>query len=213
MSSQIPEETKPTLTDRLRVLSKAIIDPIVTILARLHVPPDLLTILGMLLHILYAWLIANGYMTVAGILILVFVPLDALDGSLARKLGRTAGNFGAFLDSTSDRIAEIILFAGFIYYYGAQDEPWFAAAAYAALTGSLMVSYTRSRAEALGLSCKVGVFSRVERYGIIVVTLILSVPEWGLVILALGTYFTFGQRVYHVWQQTKQIAAAEETNS
>ncbi len=213
MSSPAPEETKTTLTDQLRVLAKGIIDPTVSLLARLHVSPNLLTILGMLLHILYAWLIASGYMTVAGIMILVFVPLDALDGALARKLGRTAGNFGAFLDSTSDRIAEIILFAGFIYYYGTRDNLWITAAAYAALTGSLMVSYTRSRAEALGLSCKVGLFTRVERYVVIVVTLMLSIPEYGLIILAIGSYFTLGQRVYHVWQQTKQIAAAEETNS
>jgi len=213
MNSPAPEETKTTLTDQLRVLAKGIIDPIVFLLARLHVSPNLLTILGMMLHILYAWLIASGYMTAAGIMILVFVPLDALDGALARKLGRTAGNFGAFLDSTSDRIAEIILFAGFIYYYGTRDDLWITAAAYAALTGSLMVSYSRSRAEALGLSCKVGLFTRVERYAVIVVTLMLSIPEYGLIILAIGSYFTLGQRVYHVWQQTKQIAAAEETNS
>jgi CDP-diacylglycerol--glycerol-3-phosphate 3-phosphatidyltransferase len=84
------------------------------------------------------------------------------------------------------------------------------AAAYAALTGSLMVSYTRSRAEALGLSCKVGFLTRVERYVVVVVTLTINRPEWGLVILAIGTYFTFGQRVYHVWRQSKRIAAGED---
>jgi CDP-diacylglycerol--glycerol-3-phosphate 3-phosphatidyltransferase len=212
MNTPSPQETKLTFTDRLRALTKGIIDPIVSVLARLNVSPNLLTILGMLLHILYAWLIANGYMTLAGILILLFVPLDALDGALARKLGRTAGNFGAFLDSTSDRLAEIILFAGFIYYYGSRDDFWITAAAYAALTGSLMVSYTRSRAEALGLDCKVGLVTRVERYGVLVASLIFSIPEYGLVILAVGSYFTFGQRVYHVWKQTQQIAAEEEAN-
>jgi len=212
MSSPSTQEPKPTLTDQLRVWTARIIDPIVTLLAHLHVSPDLLTILGMLLHILYAWLIASGYMTIAGIAILVFVPLDALDGSLARKLGRAGGNFGAFLDSTSDRMAEIILFVGYIYYFGTRDDIWMTAAAYAALTGSLMVSYTRSRAESLGISCKVGLFTRVERYVVIIVTLILSMPEVGLVILALGTYITFGQRVYHVWRQSKTLAASEESS-
>jgi CDP-diacylglycerol--glycerol-3-phosphate 3-phosphatidyltransferase len=210
MNSTSPNKPKTTFTDHLRVWTKSVIDPVVSILARLHVSPDLLTILGMLLHILYAWLIASGYMTIAGIAILVFVPLDALDGALARKLGRTAGNFGAFLDSTSDRLAEIILFAGYIYYFGTRDDLWMTAAAYAALTGSLMVSYTRSRAEALGLSCKVGFLTRVERYVVIVVTLTINQPEWGLVILAIGTYFTFGQRVYHVRRQSKRIAAGED---
>jgi CDP-diacylglycerol--glycerol-3-phosphate 3-phosphatidyltransferase len=209
MSPTSPNESKPTFTDQLRVWTKSILDPVVTMLARLHVSPDLLTILGMLLHILYAWLIASGYMTIAGIAILVFVPLDALDGSLARKIGRKPGGFGAFLDSTSDRLAEIILFAGYIYYYGTRDDLWITAAAYAALTGSLMVSYTRSRAEALGLSCKVGFLTRVERYVVIVVTLVISQPELGLVILAIGTYFTFGQRVYHVWRQSKELTASE----
>jgi len=212
MSSPSTQEPKPILTDQLRVWTAGIIDPIVTLLARLHVSPDLLTILGMLLHILYAWLIASGYMTIAGIAILVFVPLDALDGSLARKIGRTGGNFGAFLDSTSDRMAEIILFVGYIYYFGTRDDFWMTAAAYAALTGSMMVSYTRSRAESLGFSCKVGLFTRVERYVVIIVTLILSLPEVGLVILALGTYITFGQRVYHVWRQSKALAAGEESS-
>ena len=212
MSSPSTQEPKPILTDQLRVWTAGIIDPTVTLLARLHVSPDLLTILGMLLHILYAWLIASGYMTIAGIAILVFVPLDALDGSLARKIGRTGGNFGAFLDSTSDRMAEIILFVGYIYYFGTRDDFWMTAAAYAALTGSMMVSYTRSRAESLGFSCKVGLFTRVERYVVIIVTLILSLPEVGLVILALGTYITFGQRVYHVWRQSKALAAGEESS-
>jgi CDP-diacylglycerol--glycerol-3-phosphate 3-phosphatidyltransferase len=167
----------------------------------------------MLLHIFYAWLIANGYMTAAGIMILVFVPLDALDGALARKIGSTGSKFGAFLASTSDRIAEIILFAGYIYYFGMQDEPWLVAASYVAITGSIMVSYARSRAEALGISCKVGLFSRVERYVLIVATLVLSIPEWGVVILAVGSCFTVGQRVYHVWNQSNLLAVSQESDT
>lgn len=205
MSSPPLQRKKPTLTDRLRVWTKGIIDPVVGLLARFHVSPDMLTILGMLLHILYAWLITQGQMRIAGILIFIFIPLDALDGALARKLGKTAGNFGAFLDSTSDRIAEIILFAGFIYFYGADEDLWMVGASYAALTGSLMVSYTRSRAEALGFDCKVGLFTRVERYVVIVASLILNLPQWGLIILAFGTYFTLGQRIYHVWKQAKHL--------
>ena len=199
-----------TLTDHARLRTRAIIDPIVTVLARLHVSPDALTILGMLFHILFAWLIAIGRIQLAGIAIFLIVPLDALDGALARKLGRTAGNFGAFLDSTMDRIAEIILYAGYIYYFMEQDEIWFAAAAYVALAGSLMVSYTRSRAEALGVSCKVGLLTRVERYIVIVLSLIINRPEWGIVILAIGTVFTVIQRIVHVWRQMQEVKPDEE---
>ncbi|KPK10528.1 MAG: hypothetical protein AMJ56_07800, partial [Anaerolineae bacterium SG8_19] len=208
MNSPTSQPEKKTLTDQLRARSVGIIDPIVTFLAQVGVSPDLLTILGMLLHFLFAWLIASGEFFWAGIAIFIFVPLDALDGALARKIGREQGNFGAFLDSTSDRIAEIILaeiilYAGYISYFYQHDNPWMVLATYVAITGSIMVSYTRSRAEALGISCKVGLLTRVERYVVIVATLVLSVflpilVQVGILILAAGTWFTVGQRVYHV---------------
>ena len=203
MGTDNSQPQKKTLTDNARVLTRGIVDPIVTVLARLGVSPDALTVLGMLFHILFAWLIANGRIQLAGVAIFFLIPMDALDGALARKIGRK-GNFGAFLDSTMDRIAEIILYVGYMIYFSNQDEIWFVAAAYAAVTGSLMVSYTRSRAEALGVSCKVGLFTRVERYVVIIASLIINQPEWGLVILALGTYFTVIQRGVHVWRQMKK---------
>lgn len=198
--------TKPeklTLTDRLRILTAGIIDPIVTFLARVGITPDFLTILGVLAHGLFAWLIISGQMLLAGVAVAILSPLDALDGSLARKTKRTQSKFGAFLDSTLDRIAEVILYAGYIIYFANAENSWMVAAAYLALTGSLMVSYTRSKAEALGIPCKVGLLTRVERYIIIVVSLVLNVPEYGLVVLAVGTYFTTAQRMYHVWKQTR----------
>jgi CDP-diacylglycerol--glycerol-3-phosphate 3-phosphatidyltransferase len=118
-------------------------------------------------------------------------------------LNKTQSKFGAFFDSTLDRFAEIVLYAGYIIYFANVENSWMVAAAYLALTGSLMVSYTRSKAEALGLSCKVGLFSRVERYIVIVASLVLNLPEYGLIILAAGTYFTALQRMYHVWKQTR----------
>jgi len=209
MTTPSSQHEKKTLTDQLRVRAASIIDPIVTFLARIGVSPDLLTILGMLLHFFFAWLIATGEFFWAGIAVFIFVPLDALDGSLARKIGRK-GNFGAFLDSTSDRIAEIILYSGYLSYFFQNEDVWMSVATYAAVTGSIMVSYTRSRAEALGLSCKVGLLTRVERYVVIVTSLVLSVfwigfVNIGIAVLAIGTWFTVGQRVYHVWQQTKSI--------
>ena len=209
MKSPTPAPTKVTLTDRLRVKTASLIDPIVTFLARLGISPNLLTILGMLLHFLFAWLIISGEFLWAGLAVFVFVPLDALDGSLARKLDRTPGQgrFGAFLDSTSDRTAEVILFSGYLVYFSLEDNLGMMIAAYVAVTGSIMVSYTRSRAEALGLSCKVGLLTRVERYVVIVSSLILAAfwpvfLQIGVLILAVGTWFTVLQRALHVWKQT-----------
>jgi CDP-diacylglycerol--glycerol-3-phosphate 3-phosphatidyltransferase len=206
--------TEPsTLTDRLRKVAAGVLDPIVTSLAKIGVSPDMLTIAGMLLHFLFAWLIATGEFVWAGFLIMIFVPMDALDGALARKLGRQ-GNFGAFLDSNSDRIAEIILYSGYISWFSQQEDFLAAAAAYAAVGGSLMVSYSRSRAESLGYHCKIGIFSRVERYVVLVASLVLSglIPELvavGIYFLAIGTWFTVAQRVYHVWKQARAGDAEE----
>lgn len=207
--SKVPE--KVTLTDWLRVRTFFIIDPVVSILARWHVSPDVLTISGMLLHFLVAWLIGTGELFWGGLAVGLTIPLDALDGSLARKIKRTEieGKFGAFLDSTADRTAEIILFAGFLTYFWQQNEWLLVLVSYVALTGSILVSYSRARAEALDISCKVGIFTRVERYVVIVTTLILSAFWPGLVavgvwILAVGTWITVGQRAHHVWKQTRR---------
>jgi CDP-diacylglycerol---glycerol-3-phosphate 3-phosphatidyltransferase len=193
---------KMTFTDFLRARTKFIIDPIVTFMARYRLSPDLLTVLGVVAHIFFAWLLAIGQMQWAAVAMFFIAPLDALDGALARKLGRKQGGFGAFLDSTLDRVAEIILFGGFIFYYVLQDNAIMLGVAYVAISGSLMVSYTRARAEALGFSCKIGVMSRVERYAVMMLFLVLNLPQVALIILAIFTYFTMGQRMLHVWRQS-----------
>ena len=200
-SSEPAIKPKPTFTDQMRVYTKPLIDPVVSFLAHYKISPDVLTVVGMLAHFFLAYLIAIGEFRWAGIAMIFLAPLDALDGALARKLGRKQGGFGAYLDSTLDRLAEVILFGGFIYYYYSQDEPTMLAVAYVAITGSLMVSYSRAKAESLGYENKVGVASRVERYLLMIVFLILNMPQIALVILAVATYFTLGQRMYSVWKQ------------
>jgi len=194
----------------MRANTKFIVDPVVTYLARYRFSPDGLTIVGMLAHFLFAWLIANGHMTWAALAIFFIAPLDAFDGALARKLGRKQGGFGAFLDSTLDRLAEIILFGGFILFYVNEENALMLGIAYLAITGSIMVSYARARAEALGYNCKVGIASRVERYFVIVGFLLFNLPDVALIILAAATYITLGQRMYHVWLQVYH--ASEEAS-
>lgn len=203
MSQEQPVPPRATITDQLRARTKFIIDPVVDVLARFKLGPDFLTVLGFLTHILFAYLIAIGEFRWAAVAIALLSPLDALDGALARKLGRKQGGFGAFLDSSLDRLAEIVLFGGFIYYYYSQVDPLMLAIAYLAVTGSLMVSYARSRAEALGFQAKMGVLSRVERYLVLVVFLALELPQIALGILATFTYFTFFQRMWAVWKQSR----------
>jgi CDP-diacylglycerol---glycerol-3-phosphate 3-phosphatidyltransferase len=204
LSTEEAQSKKQTITDYLRAHTAFLFEPIINFLARYRLSPDVLTVAGTLSHLLFAWLIAAGHMRLAGLAVLILAPLDALDGALARKLGRKQGGFGAFLDSTLDRLAEIVLFAGYIFYYGRQGNELLVATAYIALTGSLMVSYARSRAETLGFSCKIGIMSRVERYIVIIVSLLLNLPAYGLIVLAVFTWITVAQRMFHVWQQWNQ---------
>lgn len=209
-----PVKERKTLTDFMRANTNFIIDPVVTYLARYRFSPDGLTVVGMLAHFLFAWLIAEGHMTWAAVAIFFIAPLDAFDGALARKLGRKQGGFGAFLDSTLDRLAEIILFGGFIIFYMRQENAIMLGVAYLAITGSIMVSYARARAEALGYDCKVGIASRVERYFVMIGLLVFNLPGVALTILAAATYITLGQRMYHVWLQayhpTEEVRASNE---
>lgn len=201
MSEQIERKT---VTDHLRQSSRVIIDPIVTILAKWGVHPNTLTLLGLLVHIPIAWLIATDQFRWAAI-VGILSTVDALDGALARKLGiAQKGGFGSFLDSTVDRIAEIILFGGFLYYFNAQGNSLGLLIAYAAVTGSVMVSYARARAEGMGYSCKEGLLSRVERYLILFLCGLAQQPFLCVAILAFGTWVTVIQRFYVVWQQTKK---------
>lgn len=202
-SKTTPVNEKLTLTDFLRKNTQFIIDPVVTFLAKYRFSPDALTILGALAHIWFAWLIAIGEMQWAALAIFFLGPLDAFDGALARKLGRKQAGFGAFLDSTLDRVAEIILFSGFIFYYVGQDDTLMLSLAYVAISGSLMVSYARARAESLGLTAKIGVLSRVERYGVLTLFLALNLPHVALIILAIFTWVTVLQRMFEVWKQTE----------
>ena len=204
MDTDLAKSKQPkTFTDWMRARFAPIIDPIVTVLADWKWSPNTLTILGMVGHLLTAWFVAQGQMVSAAVSLMFIAPLDARDGALARKRRITQGGFGAFLDSTLDRLAEIVLFGGFIYYYHIQNNLLMVMLAYVAISGSLMVSYTRGRAEGLGFSAKIGLLGRLERYLILGGFLILNLPQICLIILAVFTYVTVAQRMFHVWKQAR----------
>lgn len=194
---------RPTLTDFLRANTAFIITPVVRVLDKLGLTPNVLTLLGLFSHVGFAYLIYQQQFRWAAIAIFFLGSLDAFDGALARYQQRQDSGFGAFLDSTCDRVAEVILFAGLLLYFQTQNTTTFVLLTYAALTGSLMVSYTRSRAEGLGFECKIGWFSRIERYGVICLGLLLNAPQMTVAVLAAGAWFTTLQRSIHVWRQSQ----------
>ncbi len=143
-----------------------------------------------------------GHPAVAGWMLAVFGPLDAVDGLLARDQGGES-TFGAFLDSTVDRYAEFFLYLGLLSYFLIHSGGGFreAALVLSALTGSILVSYARARAEALGFECKIGILTRFERLFALAVGLIFNWIYPILWFLAIFTHITAIQRIIHVYNQ------------
>jgi CDP-diacylglycerol--glycerol-3-phosphate 3-phosphatidyltransferase len=189
-----------TLTDQMRVIFKGVVEPIGAFFNRLGLMPNTMTILGLVGNIIGAYFLSQGNMLVGGILILLMGPVDALDGTMARLRGM-AGQFGAFVDSVTDRYSELVIFAGLFYYYMQQGD-WIATmVVYAGAAGSVLVSYIRSRGQSLGWDTKVGILTRMERYLVLAPCLILNVPMVGLWIIAVLANITAIQRIIDVRRQ------------
>ena len=128
-------------------------------------------------------------------------PLDAVDGALARLSGQT-NRFGAFLDSFTDRYEELLILAGLGYFFASRGNVNGVMLSFFASIGSVMVSYARARAEALGFEAKVGILTRIERTVVMVLGLLLGLPLIALGIIALLANFTAWQRLFHVREQS-----------
>ena len=189
------------LSDQVRNWTQGIRSAIARALGRLGVTPNTLTVFGYLLHLPAMYALATGHLQLGGVLLAVASAFDALDGSVAREMGQ-ASTFGAFLDSVVDRFSEGTVLFGLLFWYlghGARQEPLLV---YATVFGSLLVSYTRARAEGLGIQCKEGLLTRFERVIVLVIGLLAKQAHPALWLLAILTNFTALQRVYHVWRKT-----------
>lgn len=189
------------MSEQLRPVAKSIADPIARLLARLGFTPNGISYLGILLTLIAAIVIAGGGLIAGGAILLFAAALDLIDGTLARLTG-TSTNFGAFLDSTLDRYSEAVILFGLSAYFIQTGESVGLLLSFATLIGSFMVSYTRARAEALNIDCKVGWLARPERVILIVVGLFTGWLLPVLWVLALFTNFTALQRVIHVRRET-----------
>lgn len=192
-----------TFSDRMRVVFKGTLDPIGAFFNRLGIYPNTMTILGLVGNIVAALLIALGYMTIGGILVVVMGFIDTLDGTMARLRGMPS-EFGAFVDSVTDRYSELVIFAGLIYYFLSTGDGLSALVTYFAASGSVLVSYVRARAASVGMDTKVGFLSRFERYLVIAPTLIFSIPMVGVWIIAVFANFTALQRILDVRRQARE---------
>lgn len=192
-----------TLTDRLRGWFKWVLDPVARFFIRLGLTPNTMTILGLVGNFLGAYFLSQGKMSLGGWIMLILTPIDALDGTMARMLGEPTA-FGAFVDSVSDRYAELALFGGLMYYFVTQMNTLGVVLAFSASAGSVMVSYARARAESNGYEAKVGIMTRVERYLVLAPLLVFNKPLIALWILAILTNFTALQRIWFVRRQAHE---------
>lgn len=193
-----------TLTDRLRSTFKNVLDPLGAFLNRLGILPNTMTILGLAGNTVGAVFLARGEMIIGGVIILLMGPVDALDGTMARLRGESS-DFGAFVDSVTDRYSELVIFGGLLFYYLEQGAWLPALLAYVAAAGSVLVSYTRARAQSIGIDTKVGVLTRLERYFVLVPALILNIPMVALWIMAILGNITAIQRIVDVRKQARKL--------
>jgi CDP-diacylglycerol--glycerol-3-phosphate 3-phosphatidyltransferase len=213
--------------EQLKSLAHSALDPVVSGLVAAGVRPNHLTVLGFVFSLFAGLAFALGRFRLAAAITCFSGLCDILDGQLARRTGGET-RFGAFFDSVLDRLAEASLLTGIAWFYlfnlvdmamnpqrvlanlqnGLEPVTWavIALLAVLALTGSFMVSYTRARAEGLGLECRVGWFERPERMVLLIVMGFAGlgpVIPAGLLILVAFTFTTAFQRMAHVWKSTR----------
>lgn len=182
---------------------RRVFKPMTRALQRLKITPNQVTVAGTVLTVAAAALVATNHLIIAGIVFLAAGSCDMLDGALAR-LSKQVTPFGAFLDSTLDRFSEGVMFAAIAYLLATQARTLDVALVALALVGSVMVSYTRARAESLGLECKVGLMSRPERVILIAIGLFFNVLPYVVYIMLALTAFTVVQRVVHTYGQLRE---------
>jgi CDP-diacylglycerol--glycerol-3-phosphate 3-phosphatidyltransferase len=189
--------SRKTFTDYLRLWFKWFLDPIAGFLNRLGLTPNMVTGLGLLGNIVGAIYLARGELLTGGIWIALMTPVDALDGTMARLRGESS-DFGAFVDSVSDRYSELIIYGGLLYHFLRLGEPLGGLLTFGAAAGSVLVSYVKARAEGLGYEARVGLLTRAERYIVLAPSLIFNQLYVGLGIIAVFANITALQRVWHV---------------
>ena len=196
-----------------RALPRQVTGPVVSVLARLGVTPNMLTVAQLAGGIIAGFVIARGELLAGGIILIGSATLDAFDGALARTTGK-ATRFGAVFDSVVDRLFEIAVLGGVLYYYLDLGQKAESMAVFVAMGGSLSVSYVRARAEGAGIEIYDGIFTRVVRLLFLTAGLMaaevwaqaLDVVIW---LLAAATMLTTLHRLYAVWGAIRKIGISE----
>ncbi len=194
------------LSEVRKTVAYYLTQPAVRLLAKTPVAPNAISWFGFLVTAGAAALIITEHLFAAGFVVLIAGFFDMLDGALARSTNRTT-QFGAVLDSTLDRLSEAALLLGILVLYAREQSAAGVLIVGLALVGSLLVSYIRASAEAQGLECLVGLFTRAKRVVVLALGLLLSQIDYALIIalaiIVVFSFITVSQRLVYVWRQTK----------
>lgn len=192
-----------------------VVEPISRGLLKIGLTPDAITVIGTAgVTAAALWFFPRGDFWVGVLVIMAFIFSDMLDGTMARLSGRS-GPFGAFLDSTLDRVADGAILIGLLIYFARTDQWWVVAALTISLIGGTVISYAKARAEGLGMTCNVGFAERTERLALVLLPTFLGgigvpyIQAVGYWLLALATVITVGQRFVHIYKQAKVLGDAE----
>jgi len=179
-------------------------EPVARAMVGLRLRPNQLSCLGLVGSAMAAAAFAADQRRVGALCLVVAGALDILDGALARVTGQ-ASPFGAFLDSVLDRYSDLMVLAGIVFLFARLGRLEVAAAALLAVIGTVMVSYTRARAESIDVACKVGVMERGERMLVLILGALLDLLVPAIWVVALGANVTAVHRIAHTWRAGRGI--------
>src|ERR1700691_5109589 len=197
-----------TYTRAIGVIFGAAIDRIVRWLALSRIHPNVLTFLGLVINIVAAYLFAAGSFRWAGVVIIGAGLFDMVDGRVARETNRVT-RFGGFFDSVLDRYSDLALLVGLLVWYGSINRWGYVVLTAIAMTGSVMVSYTRARAENTIPTCKVGFMERPERVVLFIIGALFDRMAPVLWVIAVLANLTVVHRMVFTWQETKRLEEAQ----
>ena len=197
-----------TFTRAIGVGSNKIIRLIVRGLALSKIHPNVLTFLGLVINMAAAALLAVGRFRLAGAVIIGAGLFDMVDGRVARETNRVT-RFGGFFDSVLDRYSDLALLVGLLVWYGSINRPFYVVLTAIAMTGSVMVSYTRARAENTIPTCKVGFMERPERVVLVIIGALFLRMAQVLWVIAVLSNLTVVHRMIFTWQETKRLEEAQ----
>ena len=180
-------------------------DPVARALLRAHVRPNHLTMLGLGVSIVAACALAQGRLRVGAVLLALAGLFDFFDGSLAR-LANSVSAFGAFLDSVVDRYSDLVVLLGVVLYYHRAADTTGVLLAMVALVGTIMTSYTKARAQSIGVACEIGLIERPERLIVLIAGATFNLLTPAMIVLAVLTNLTALQRILYM----RRAAAREQ---